>query len=73
MSQRQCLPLDDSSDSEQELKFDLTNMDSTTYLKQVRNERKKIPQIVTVHPMRFSQPSSDQQVKSAGSFSKVKF
>lgn len=49
MSQRQCLPLDDSSENEQE--FDLSSMSAIEYLKQVRYERKTIPQVVTVHPM----------------------
>ncbi|CRL03075.1 CLUMA_CG016533, isoform A [Clunio marinus] len=50
MSQRQCLPVDDSSDSDHE--FDLTKMTALDYLKKVRCERKKIAQVVTVHPMR---------------------
>lgn len=50
MSQRQCLPIDDeefeeSSDSEME--YDVTQISAVKYLQKVRNERKKIPQIVT--------------------------
>lgn len=50
MSQRQCLPIDDSS-SDNEQDFDLSNMSALDYLKQVRFERKTIPVVVTVHPM----------------------
>lgn len=62
MSQRQFLPLDeDSRECDQE--FNLTTMSAIDYLKQVRFERKKIPQVVTVHPLRDSEASSssDQQ------------
>lgn len=50
MSQRQCLPIDDeeygdSSDSEME--YDVTQISALKYLQKVRNERRKIPQIVT--------------------------
>lgn len=50
MSQRQFLPLDeDSMDIERE--FNLSEMSAMDYLKQVKFERKTIPQVVTVHPM----------------------
>ena len=50
MSQRQFLPLDeDSMDTDRE--FNLNEMTAMEYLKQVRFERRTIPQVVTVHPM----------------------
>lgn len=59
MSQRQFLPLDeDSIDCERE--FDLSTMSAISYLKQVRLERKKIPQVVTVHPLRNSEPATSE-------------
>lgn len=59
MSQRQCLPIDDSSsDTEQE--FDLSKMSALEYLKKVRFERKNIPMVVTVHPMLSSQISDPE-------------
>jgi gem associated protein 2 len=64
MSQRQFLPLDeDSMDIERE--FNLENMSAMDYLKQVRFERKTIPQVVTVHPMVNSGQAvhSEQKVK----------
>lgn len=53
MSQRQCLPVNDNADAspESEQEFELLNMSAVNYLKQVRFERRKIPQIVTVHPL----------------------
>ena len=50
MSQRQFLPVDeDSMDTDRE--FNLNEMTAMDYLKQVRFERRTIPQVVTVHPM----------------------
>jgi Survival motor neuron (SMN) interacting protein 1 (SIP1) len=47
---------EDSLESERE--FDLSAMSAMDYLKQVRSERKKIPQVVTVHPLRESEASA---------------
>lgn len=58
MSQRQCLPIDDDS-SESEQEFDLSKMSAIDYLKQVRYERKKLPPIVTVHPMTTNQDEEE--------------
>jgi hypothetical protein len=58
MSQRQCLPVDDDDSPMSDEEFDLSKMSAIDYLKQVRFERRKIPQIVTVHPMRSSESSS---------------
>lgn len=68
MSQRQFLPLDEDS-IEVEQEFDLHRMTAVMYLKQVRFERKMIPQVVTVHPLIRSEPTfaavseSKQEVK----------
>lgn len=59
MTQRQFLPLDeDSIDTERE--FDLNSMSAMEYLKQVRFERKTIPQVVTVHPMMSNTKPEEQ-------------
>lgn len=59
MSQRQFLPLDeDSLDSE--LEYNLSTMSAMDYLKQVRFERKNIPQVVTVHPLRVLEASTSE-------------
>jgi hypothetical protein len=66
MSQRQFLPVDeDSMDTERE--FNLNEMSAMDYLKQVRFERKTIPQVVTVHPMVNSDAGS-----STGNHSEVR-
>ena len=62
MSQKQFLPIDDDSLDACEQEFDLSTMSATDYLKQVRFERKKIPQVVTVHPLRAEEPETDSNV-----------
>lgn len=65
MSQRQFLPLDEGShDCEQE--FNLISMSAMDYLKQVRFERKKIPQVVTVHPLRNSEAIASEADEKLG-------
>lgn len=64
MSQRQFIPLDeDSLDCERE--FDLTKMSAMDYLKGVRFERKTIPQVVTVHPLRITTSSDTDSPSEA--------
>lgn len=50
MTQRQCLPIDDElyeESSDSEIEYDVTQITALKYLKKVRIERSKIPQIVT--------------------------
>lgn len=71
MSQRQFLPLPDdvgSSDSEHE--FDLSNMSALEYLKQVRFERRKIPEVVTIQN-NYTKSTSEQH-QEVGSQSKLR-
>lgn len=52
MSQRQFLPLDEDSREPVDQEFNLTTMTPAEYLRQVRFERKNIPQVVRVAPLR---------------------
>lgn len=62
MSQRQCLPFDDEAieeSSDSEMEYDVTQISALKYLQKVRNERRKIPQIVTsLIPVEYEVTSS---------------
>lgn len=66
MSQRQCLPIDDEENedsSDSEMDYDVTQISALKYLQKVRNERKKIPQIVTSSiPVEFEVVTSTIEV-----------
>lgn len=49
--QRQFLPLDEDSREPIDQEFNLSTMTPESYLKQVRLERKNIPQVVRVAPL----------------------
>ena len=70
MAQRPFLPVDeDSLDNEIEREFDLDKMSANDYLKQVIFERKKIPQVVTVHPMRSNDDMASENPSTVSSHS----
>lgn len=71
MSQRQCLPLDeddednDDQSSDDEMEYDVTQLSAIKYLKKVRSERNRIPEIVTSSsiPPQIEIPTSSSEMK----------
>ena len=59
MSQRQFFPFEEDS-IEIEREFNLATMSANDYLKQVRLQRKRIPQVVTVHPLIRLEPAKSE-------------
>lgn len=68
MSQRQCLPLDEDEDdqsTDSEMDYDVSQLSALKYLKKVRNERRRIPQIVsTTIPAKYEVTSSSNDLHS---------
>lgn len=66
MSQRQCLPLDEDEDdqsTDSEMDYDVSQLSALKYLKKVRAERRKIPEIVsTTIPAKYEVTSSSNDI-----------